>query len=463
MNILKAFFVITLTVYFNCLLSNGFSILNLPNEDLIRQSNDSNFKIWAVLVAGSNTWSNYRHQADVCHAYQVLIKHGVHPDNIITMMYDDIAHSKSNPTPGVIINIPGGVNVYSNITIDYKHSDVNKNNFMGVLKGDPSLKAKGKKVLASGPNDHVFVYFSDHGGTGVLCFPRNVITSAELNSTLQWMKNNNRFAAMTLYIEACESGSMFKNILPEDESIFAVTASKPDESSYAIYFDEERETYLADEFSINWLIDSDTEKSLVNETIEKQFIIVRSKTKQSTPQQFGDHNVRRLSVSQFQGDENADHSLFNSIPDTVTDSISNINAPIESLRRSILKRTDPIEKAALTAHLGTILAGRDYVNTTIRSIIGKLCQKGYCTDVDDIMETRVPLTNHQAYSELALQFHKSCFSLSTHRHTLSYLYAFANIIEDLTIRDKDKLNTIPLALKLICKRYVGDHRFKAII
>lgn len=26
---------------------------------------------WAVLVAGSNGWGNYRHQADVFHAYQV--------------------------------------------------------------------------------------------------------------------------------------------------------------------------------------------------------------------------------------------------------------------------------------------------------------------------------------------------------------------------------------------------------
>ena len=30
-------------------------------------------KLWAVLVAGSEGWDNYRHQADVCHAYQVKI------------------------------------------------------------------------------------------------------------------------------------------------------------------------------------------------------------------------------------------------------------------------------------------------------------------------------------------------------------------------------------------------------
>lgn len=78
-------------------------------------SNSSEPKQWAVLVAGSNGYYNYRHQvftklhsfsvscmscsiqiflqADVCHAYQVLRKHGIPAENIITLMYDDIANS----------------------------------------------------------------------------------------------------------------------------------------------------------------------------------------------------------------------------------------------------------------------------------------------------------------------------------------------------------------------------------
>lgn len=43
---------------------------------------------------GSNTWGNYRHQADACHAYQILIKNGYKAKNIITMMYDDIAQNQ---------------------------------------------------------------------------------------------------------------------------------------------------------------------------------------------------------------------------------------------------------------------------------------------------------------------------------------------------------------------------------
>jgi legumain len=48
---------------------------------------------WAVLVAGSNGYYNYRHQADVCHSYQVLHDHGIPDSNIIVFMYDDIAQN----------------------------------------------------------------------------------------------------------------------------------------------------------------------------------------------------------------------------------------------------------------------------------------------------------------------------------------------------------------------------------
>ena len=50
-----------------------------------------------VLVAGSNGYYNYRHQADVCHSYQVVHKHGIPDERIIVMMYDDIAMNKENP------------------------------------------------------------------------------------------------------------------------------------------------------------------------------------------------------------------------------------------------------------------------------------------------------------------------------------------------------------------------------
>lgn len=70
---------------------------------------------WALLVAGSNGYENYRHQADVCHAYQILKKGGLKDENIIVFMYDDIALHPENPRRGVIINHPNGSDVYHGV------------------------------------------------------------------------------------------------------------------------------------------------------------------------------------------------------------------------------------------------------------------------------------------------------------------------------------------------------------
>ena len=72
---------------------------------------------WAVIMAGSNTYSNYRHQADSHHAVKIMLENGIARENIIHLAYDDIANNRSNPFKGQLFNKPTaagtpGVNVY---------------------------------------------------------------------------------------------------------------------------------------------------------------------------------------------------------------------------------------------------------------------------------------------------------------------------------------------------------------
>lgn len=80
---------------------------------------------WAVIVAGSRGFGNYRHQADTCHAYQILKKQGIPEDQIIHLSYDDVANSSQNKFKGQLFNKPTpqgtpGVDVYAGCNIDYK-------------------------------------------------------------------------------------------------------------------------------------------------------------------------------------------------------------------------------------------------------------------------------------------------------------------------------------------------------
>ncbi|KAL1423962.1 hypothetical protein MTO96_020755 [Rhipicephalus appendiculatus] len=121
-------------------------------------------KLWALLVAGSKGYNDYRHQADICHAYHVLQHHGIPDERIVVMMYDDIAYNELNPMKGVVMNHPYGSNVYYRVPKDYTGGLVNPLNFVRILQGQRPYGGSGK-VIASGPNDHIFVNFVGHGGT----------------------------------------------------------------------------------------------------------------------------------------------------------------------------------------------------------------------------------------------------------------------------------------------------------
>ena len=171
---------------------------------------------WAVIMAGSNTYLNYRHQADSHHAVKIMLENGIPRENIIHLAYDDIAHHEYNYYPGQIFNKPTGKgepgrNVYDSSEIDYRGSQVTAQNFYNVLLGDTS----NGPALKSDENSYVFVNFADHGGRGLLGVPDHCgsyIYADKLNEVLQTMSDNKMFKQLTFYVEACESGSMFPNL-----------------------------------------------------------------------------------------------------------------------------------------------------------------------------------------------------------------------------------------------------------
>lgn len=248
-------------------------------------------------MAGSNTWSNYRHQADISHAYQLLRRNGVPAENIINFQYDDIAQNSRNPFPGQIFNAPtsageSGVDVYKGQKIDYRGSEVTPKNFLAALTGNSSVVA-GKPVLKSTANDNVFIYFSDHGAPNLIAFPSEYLYSDDLLAALKYMYTNRMYKKMVFYLEACESGSMFEGILPNDWNIYATTAANAHESSWGYYCPPNDQvngrsigSCLGDLYSINFLENSDS--APLSETLEEQYVILKNLTDKSHVMQYGD-------------------------------------------------------------------------------------------------------------------------------------------------------------------------------
>ncbi|CAD7700180.1 unnamed protein product [Ostreobium quekettii] len=268
---------------------------------------------WALLIAGSQGWWNYRHQADVCHAYQVLKANGLADDHIIVMVYDDIAGDPNNPYPGKIYNKPGGNDVYPGCAKDYTGDDITPATVLAVLSGNAEAVAGvgSGRVVNSTSCDRIFVYYSDHGADGILGMPTDDFIYADaLNATLNTMAQANAFKELVMYIEACESASMFQGILNPDMGVYVMTASNSVESSWATYCPDPEAlaavtaagqmpgaeptalgTCMGDLFSVAWIEDTEDE-SISDETLGSQYRAVRARTSNNGTFTFGSHVMR---------------------------------------------------------------------------------------------------------------------------------------------------------------------------
>ncbi|RVW50617.1 Vacuolar-processing enzyme [Vitis vinifera] len=249
--------------------------------------------------------------ADVCHAYQLLKRGGLKDENIVVFMYDDIATHDFNPRPAKIVIVAGfdryqvrlqngrhasasGEKLVAN---DYTGEDVTAQNLFAVLLGDKSLLKGGSgKVVESKPNDRIFLYYSDHGGQGVLGMPNMPFLYAkDFIDVLKMKHASGSYKEMVLYVEACESGSIFEGLMPDDLNIYVTTASGPDEESWGTYCPgmepappPEYITCLGDLFSVAWLEDSETH-NLKKQTIEDQYQRVKVRTSNHNTYSVGSH------------------------------------------------------------------------------------------------------------------------------------------------------------------------------
>ncbi|KAI6192062.1 Legumain [Aphelenchoides bicaudatus] len=385
-------------------------------------------KIWALLIAGSNSWWNYRHQADICHAFHVLKNHGVQEENIITMMYDDIANNPENPYPGKIFNRPNGPDVYEGVKIDYKGKDVTPENFLAVLQGqEEEIHGGNGRVLNTTSDDKIFVYFSDHGAPGSIAFPDDVLTVKQLNQALKSMHSQKRFGQLVFYLEACESGSMFEKVLPKNIDVYALTAANSRESSWGCYCgtSSKLSTCLGDLFSVNWLEDSDAE-NLHTETLERQFEIVKQKTNQSHVQKYGNLDITNEPVADFQGEQDA--------PSKDRGNVNNYelwpsrDIPIKTLEVKLRFMNDKDEERKIVKQLARIQHKREYLRNHTESLVRKLIHD---TNIRRMIMTKEtgPITKLDCHHNVLHAYNRICFNLGTSPYATSYVKVLANLCE----------------------------------
>jgi len=293
-------------------------------------------KHWAVIMAGSNGFRNYRHQSDAFQMYQILKSRGFDKDRIILMATDDIAYAPENPFPGKIFNIKKHINVRPDPSeIQYSGANVTAENLFAILTGD-SEKTGGLPVLHSTSEDDVFFYYNDHGSQGFLCTPQGrMISAKDFRDTVLAMKEKGMFRRFFIAIEACYSGSVAKE-LKGVEDVAIVTAASGVQSSYSHGYDDNIETFRTNEWTnrlMRFVL------AHPNSTIGKLFNYTKMLTYGSDVRFYGDKKMFGFPIKNFLGDaEKVDLNFENAeVYHDSAEKVDQMKADMEFLKQRIQK------------------------------------------------------------------------------------------------------------------------------
>jgi len=317
---------------------------------------------------------------------------------------------------------------------DYVCASVRPDIFLQVLQGEKVDGIFGSgKTLLSGPNDNVFVYFTDHGAKGLVAFGESVLKATELNKAIKNMYDSKKYKKMVFYVEACESGSMFKNLLPSNLNVFATTASNATTSSFACYFDESRKTFLADVYSIKWMQDSD-KNNIEKETLEQQYRVVKKETNTSTVCEFGDMSMGKMTVGTFQGTKptisiSDDSDKFPpSWKSCGASAVSGPEVPVAILQKKIEMAEDEAEADLARDQLQSLLNNRKFMENVVEQVITTVTA-GDDSLTNIVFTDNVELTKFDCYYAAVDLFHERCFNLGKNDYALRMLNPFVNLCE----------------------------------
>ena len=170
----------------------------------------------------------------------------------ILIAEDDIADNVSNPNKGVVQVTIGGNNVYEQVEIDYRMSELQAKDMLAILSGEKSERLP--IVIESTANDNVFVFWSGHGVSGALCWNDNAcgIMGDQLDETFRRMREKGNYRKLLMMVEACFSGGVMEQCRDIPGMLF-VTAANGDETSKADVFNGEMKVWMSNRFTSTFI------------------------------------------------------------------------------------------------------------------------------------------------------------------------------------------------------------------
>merc|ERR1712232_451528 len=262
---------------------------------------------------------------------------------------------------------------------------------------------------------------------------------------------NGGYKELLFYLEACESGSIFNNLLKEPNAK-AATAANPKESSWGWYCASTNMggdlvdgkaigSCLGDEFSVRWMEDTDA-ANMQMETVGQQFSKVKAAVNKSHVQEYGVSALDSEPIGNFQG------TLGALSTETVSarlegDGVNSRQVEVHQAYWSVLRAETAATRKTAEKDLAAILARRRASDVKFAKIASEACT-GDEVKAEEMLEGPVEaITNVACHKAAVTSFEYSCGSFDD--YSIRYSRLFVNLCES----GMDQ-NTVVAAIKRVC-------------
>lgn len=199
-----------------------------------------------MIIVTSSGWDNYRHQANAYAMYQLLKKNGVDDDHIILISDDDIAYNPKNPKPGFIQSPFSDENLYTDVHVDYRLSELKFSDLKRVFSDTPNFP--------DDENHDTLLYWVGDGEPSGPKWGSEIIPPHEIADALLDIVYDHHYRRMLLAMETDYGGQVglaCEKI--EVPAVFCMCATNENEISKASRTDASGQIWISNSFTENLL------------------------------------------------------------------------------------------------------------------------------------------------------------------------------------------------------------------
>jgi len=293
-------------------------------------------------------------------------------------------------------------------------------------------------VLKSTAQDRVFVYYTDHGGVGILGVPSGAaggyIHAADINKAIETLQSKGGYKELLFYLEACESGSIFANLLKAPNAK-ALTAANPSESSWGWYCagsgtggdmvnGKNIGSCLGDEFSVRWMEDTDA-ASINTETVGQQAAALVKAVTKSHVMQYGVTSFDSEPIGNFEGS----HGVLTAsakVEDLEGNGVDSRQVEVHQAYFQVMRAGTAEQRKKAEQELAGVLAQRHAADAKFGQIASAACEVSNCM-AEEMLEGKVEMLHADCHKTALEAVVEQCGSFTD--YSLRYGRLFANLCE----------------------------------